>query len=175
VSQSFAYPIALPGRSGPFSADIAFEIAAVAEAARLEVHNFSPVDGRLDHLASVDVTLLSVGTPRRQYALHGPEKLNLLSPRPDEVIHGGTIFVQGAGWTEADVPLTVEIHGEDDVVLDSAEVFIKSEGAGRLGTFEVQLTYQIESPQRGRIIIYEPSDTIPGMVHYLSVIINLRP
>jgi hypothetical protein len=175
ITESIAFLYNLPGNLGPYNFLLEFPTSLVAEAARLEVRNFSRYDGKLDHLASVDVTLLSIGSERIYYALHGPEKLVINAPRQFETLSSGEITVVGAGWVDSDTPLKLEILGFDDEIIGSTEVRLNPDEIGVAGTFEVSLTYSVDAPQRGRIALYEPSSTIPGMIHYTSIIVQLNP
>jgi hypothetical protein len=175
ISESIAFLYNLPGNLGPYNFLFEFSTSMVAEAARLEVHNFSPYDGKLDHMASVEVTLLSIGTDRIYYALHGPEKLVITSPRQFATLSGGLVTVEGAGWVDSDTPLMLEILGSDDEVVSSAEVHLDTNEIGVAGAFETTLSYSVDAPQRGRIALYEPSSILPGMIHYTSIIVQLNP
>jgi hypothetical protein len=175
IMSSIVFLLNIPGNLGPYNSSFEFSTPLVAEAARLEIHNFSHVDGKLDHMASVDLTLLSIGTDRTYYTLHGPEKLVITSPDEFATIAGGQIVIEGAGWTDSDMPLKVEIRNSDDEVVGSADVHINSDQIGVAGTFEVTVPYTIDVPQRGRIALFEPSTTIPGMIHFTSIIVQLNP
>ncbi|HEY44810.1 MAG TPA: hypothetical protein G4O11_12590, partial [Anaerolineae bacterium] len=84
--------------AGRFYGEIPFEIQGVAEAGRLEISMYSYRDGQLSHLSTVDLTLLSVGSPLVHPAFDSPEKLAIFSPREESIIEGGRVVVQGAGW-----------------------------------------------------------------------------
>jgi hypothetical protein len=152
-----------------------FETSLVAESARLEVSIFSKDDTKLDHASSVDLILLSIGAPRSHWTIHGPEQIHIMSPKKYARIEGGVVSVSGVGWTTTETPLQVEVLDREGNVVGSASTFINSGGPGQAGTFEVQVQYQINEAQRGRIAIYEPSTGIPGIIHYASVFVNLRP
>jgi len=175
ISRTIAYLLSLPGNAGPFTIEINFETNLVAEAARLEVGIFSKDDTQLDHVASVDLLLLSIGTPRSHWTIHGPEQIHILSPREYERLQGGVVSVSGVGWTKAEGPLQIEVLDREGNVVGSTSAQINSAGPGQAGTFEIQVQYQISEAQRGRIVVYEPSRDIPGIIHYASVIVNLRP
>jgi hypothetical protein len=151
-----------------------FETSLVAESARLEASIFSKDDTKLDHTSSVDLILLSIGAPRSHWTIHGPEQIHILSPKQYERVEGGVISISGVGWTKNDTPLQVEVLDREGNVVGAASVQIDSGGPGQAGTFEVQVQYQINEAQRGRIVVYERSTDIPGIIHYASVIVNLR-
>jgi hypothetical protein len=167
----FAYP----GNAGRFSAEISFQTPLVAELGRLEVSTFDRRTGRMDHLTTLEITLLSVGAPRIHSALHGSERLTILSPREGAVIEGGRVTVRGAGWTSANTPLTVQLIDRNGEVLAETPVQLNSPEVGQLGTFEVELAYQVAWSQFARIAVFEPSLDLPGFVHYSSLEVYLRP
>ena len=97
------------------------------------------------------------------------------NPREEAEVSGGTVLVRGAGWVDADVPLTVSVvdwHGDE---VGTAQVRLDAPEIGQLGTFEVEVSYQISVPQWGRVAVSEPSTGIPGLIHYSSVQVWLEP
>jgi hypothetical protein len=176
LSEGFSYLLVLPGNAGRFYETVPFDIEELAQAARLEVSTFSPRDRQLSHLATVNLTLLTRGNPQVHPALHGPEKLAIFYPRPEAIVSGGTVLIQGAGWVDADVPLTVTVTDHDGAVLGSTEVRLDADHPGELGQFKVEVAYEASVPQWGRIAVAEPSaGPIPGLIHYNSVEVWLRP
>lgn len=175
ISEVATYLFAIPGNAGPYTTEMEFETPLVAEAARLEVYNLSREDGKPDHMASVNVILLSIGSPLIHYSLHGPEKIHLTQPREFDTLRGGNIVVKGIGWADSNEAFLVDVLDVQGNVVGSSKFTIDAERIGSLGTFEVDAPYRVETSQLGRIAIYEPSPSIPGMIHYTSVIVNLRP
>jgi hypothetical protein len=175
ISRKIAYLLSLPGYSGPFTAEMDFETTLIAEAARLEVSTFSVRDTKLDHIASVDLILLSIGAPLVHWTIHGPEQITILSPREYEMIRGGKVLVKGVGWVNQEGPLHIDVLDREGNVVGTTQVQINSSGPGVTGTFEGEIVYEIDETQLGRIAVYEASQTIPGIIHYTSLIINLMP
>ena len=175
ITESIVYLNNIPGNLGSFFTEIEFTTPMFAEAARLEVHNFSPINGELDHIASVNLTLLSLGTQRTHFVFLGPEKLKIDFPLKGDTIEGGEVNVQGRGWVESDTALRVEIIGAEGVILGSGLVKLNSDEIGVAGTFELSVAYQIDEPQRVRIAVYERSKNVPGIVHYTSISVQLKP
>jgi hypothetical protein len=175
ITSSVAYLLAIPGNAGLFTSEVEFETPLVAEAARLEVSIFGIDDRELDHMASVDVILLSIGSPLVHETIHSPEKLHIYYPETFDTIRGGITQVRGIGWLDTEGPLYIEVLDQDGNVVGATKAEIESEEGGATGAFTAEIQYQIDAPQRGRIAVYEPSDTIPGILHYASVFVNLRP
>ena len=175
ISDQVTYLLVYPGRAGNFVARVEFDTPYVAEAARLEVSTQDPRYGRLAQLASVDLVLLSTGTPRVHPQLEGPEKLAILSPPEGALIQGGVVQVRGAGWAASDQPLTIELLDRDGSPLASQPIWFDSAVIGQAGSFSVDLSYQIPFAQYGRLALSEQSVGIPGTLHYSSVEIWLQP
>ena len=55
------------------------------------------------------------------------------------------------------------------------EVMLEAPAKGRVGTFEVTLTYEVPFPQYARVAVFERGDDIPGITHFSSVEVYLRP
>lgn len=175
LSQGYSYLLVLPGNSGRFYGQVPFDIHLVAEASRLEVAMFNLRDTQLSHLTTVDVTLITEGSALVHPALKGAEKLVLLRPRDETLVEGGTVLVQGAGWVDSDLPLTVQLIDRPGNILGSALVEMDAPGVGEVGTYAVDIPYEIPYPQWVRVAVSESSPDIPGILHYTSVLIWLRP
>jgi hypothetical protein len=176
LSKGKSYLLVLPGNAGRFYSKVPFDIQYVAEAARLEITTYSSRDRQMEHLATVDLILLSTGDPLVHPAIHGPEQLAIFRPRKESIVSGGSVLVQGAGWVNSDTPLTVSVLDRNGEVLGSATAELDAPAIGQLGTFEVEVLYQVSFPQWARIGVSEPStDGIPGLIHFSSVEVWLKP
>jgi hypothetical protein len=175
IAREIAYILALPGNAGPFTSEMYFDTTLIAETARLEASIFSIADTKLDHMASVDLILLSIGAPRVHWTIQGPEQINILSPRQYDTIRGGIATVEGLGWLNVERSLHVDVLDSDGNVVGTSLAAIESEGLGAIGSFNVEVQFQVDEAQLGRIAVYEMSQTIPGIIHYASVIVNIRP
>ncbi|MGH2620543.1 MAG: hypothetical protein ACRDHG_08230 [Anaerolineales bacterium] len=175
ISDQVTYLLVYPGRAGNFVARVEFDTPYVAEAARLEVSTQDPRYGRLAQLASVDLVLLSTGTPRVHPQLDGPEKLAILSPQEGALIQGGVVQVRGAGWAASDQPLTIELLDRNGSPLARQAIWFDSAVIGQAGSFSVDLSYQIPFAQYARLALFEQSVGIPGTLHFSSVEIWLQP
>jgi hypothetical protein len=123
----------------------------------------------------MDLTLLSIGNPQVQHAMDGPEKLTIFSLREESIIEGGRVNVQGAGWVNSDLPLTVEVIDRRGEILGSAQVHLEAPAIGQLGTFQVEVLYETKDSQWARIVVSEHSADIPGLIHLTSVEVWLKP
>ncbi|MBE9478912.1 MAG: hypothetical protein IMY80_03020 [Chloroflexi bacterium] len=175
LSTGYSFLYSFPGRPGLFYIQMPFESQLVAERAWLEVRSFDNYFGMLRHLMTVEVTILSTGSDRIYPAIHGAEKLTIFRPREENVIAGGSVLIQGAGWVDQDVPLQIEIINQAGDVLGSGQVELDAPVVGQLGTFSVEIAYQTSVQQWARIGVYELHDELPGLVHYASVGVWLEP
>jgi hypothetical protein len=175
ITRHFDYLYALPGNLGPYNTEFEFTTPYLAEAARLEVRNYDPVDGKLNHLTSVDLTLLSIGSSRTHYTIQGPEKIKINSPRENEIIDGSSVSVSGIGWPNTDQPLHIEILNTSGEVIGAGLFKFNPHEIGVAAYFEIEVAYEIDAFQVARIAVYEESDSIPGILHYASILVRLRP
>ena len=174
ISERLTYLLVFPGRAGNFVAQLEFQTPRLAEAARLEVYTEDLRYGRVAQLASMDLVLLSRGSQLLHPQIEGPEKLAIFEPRDGAIAQGGLIAVRGAGWVDSDLPLTIELLDRAGQPLASRQVPLVAPEIGQLGTFEVELQYQIPFSQYGRVVVYETSTGIPGLRHYSSVEVWLQ-
>ena len=175
LSKGYSFLYSYPGTPGLFYIKMPFESQFVAERAWLEVRSFDDLFGILQHLTTVEVTILSTGSDRIYPAIHGAEKLTIFQPREEKVISGGSVLIQGAGWVDQDVPLQIEIINLAGDVLGSGQVELDAPAVGQLGTFSVEIAYQTSYQQWARIGVFELHDEVPGLVHYTSVGVWLGP
>lgn len=175
ITDKTTYLLVYPGNAGQFNTTLEFDIPLVAETARLEVSTKSRRDGLLDQLASRELVLLSAGSPVVYPAFDGLEKLTIFSPKDGSLVEGGIIRVQGAGWTDSDLPLTVQLIDRFGEALATREVTLDAPSRGQIGTFEAELAYQIPFAQYAHIVVFERGAVIPGVTHHSSVEVYLKP
>lgn len=170
LSRGWRYLYVLSGNPGRFNGTIYFNIDHVAEEARLEVSTQSWRDRQTTHISTVNLTLLSTGSALVHPARRGTEKLAIFNPRDGKVVSGGVALVQGAGWVDSNTPLSVDIIDYRGESLGSAQVELDAPAVGQLGTFSVEVPYQIDFQQWVHITVSEPSTgSIPGIIHLTSV------
>jgi hypothetical protein len=175
LGQRTTYLYAFDGQTGPISTELSFDIPSVAETARLEVSTEDPRTGRLGHLETVEIILLTAGEPIIYPAIDGPEQLAIFAPLPDSVALGGVLHVDGAGWTLVEQPITVALLDQRGATIASQEVWLEPRGIAVTGAFAVDLSYTIPYSQYGMIAVYEPAPDGSGFLHYTSLEVYLRP
>jgi hypothetical protein len=175
LSEATTYLLANPGRVGRFYGDLAFSIPYVAESGRLEVSVDDLRNGRMSHLATVDLILLSAGEPLIHPGFDGPEKIAILEPKDGAVVSGGLLSVRGAGWVDSDLPVTISLVDRAGNVLGAAEVPVDAPKVGELGTFQATIAYSVGFSQYARVFISEHSPEVSDLVHVSSHEIYLKP
>ena len=174
VSEMTTILFAYPGNAGNFATRLEFDTPAVAENARLEISTDGIRWASLDQLVSVDLVLLSGGYPRIHPVEHGPQKIALLEPRDGSVVEGGLMVVRGAGWTDSELPLTVELLNRSGEALATHQVRLDSLEPGVLGAFELAIPYDIAYSQYVRVVVREQNASPPGLRYFSSVEVWLK-
>jgi len=175
VSELTTILFAYPGNAGNFSTRMEFDTPAVAESARLEISTDGIRWASLDQLVSVDLLLLSEGYPRIHPVEHGPQKIALLEPRDGSVVEGGLMVVRGAGWTDSELPLTLELLNRSGEAIATHQVQLDSLEPGVLGAFELAIPYDIPYAQYVRVVVREQNASPPGLRYFSSVEVWLKP
>jgi hypothetical protein len=166
---------AMPDLAGRIYTELEFQFPWVAQTARLEVRTFSPRNGQMDHLTTRAVVLLTRGTALLYPGLGGAEKIAIFSPRSGALVRGNQVSVRGGGWLDTPGPLVVEVLDRNGQVVGSAITPLSTSRAGEVGSFEVQVPFEIPVSQYGRIAVYEPAISPAGVLHYNSVDVYLQP
>jgi hypothetical protein len=164
---------AMPDLAGRIYTDLAFSFPWVAQTARLEVRTYSTRDGQMDHLTTRTVVLLTTGTALVYPGIGGAEKIAIFSPRANSYVRGSPVTVRGGGWLDTPGPLVVDVLDRDGNVVGSATTPLSTSNLGEVGGFEVQVPYTLDNSQYGRIAVYEPAISPPGILHYSSVDVYL--
>lgn len=175
LSEGYAWLYSYPGTPGIFYTTMPFQISLVAETGWLQVRSFGDRYGNLKHVNTIGVTLLSEGSEKIYPGLHGPEQLAIFTPREEAIVEGGTVHVEGAGWVDHGGPIIIQVLDRSNNVLGSTETEIESPAEGHIGSFSVDVEYDIPYPQWARIGVAEPHPVIDGPSHYSSVEVWLRP
>jgi len=154
--------------------DIDYEIAAVAEAGRLQI---SVVDefNRLVSVTSTDLILLSLG--RADVNPPGDLLENIVIHAPEEkvLIQGGTVRVSGLARLRTSQPMLIELETTDGKIVGTRQVSLTPVPGSTHGTFAIDVPYQVSAPTKARLKIWEPGDRIPGIIYLSSVEVLLGP
>lgn len=162
------------GQRGPFSGELSFEVEEGGPAV-LQVFNSSARDGGLTHLSSVSLRLSPQGQAQIEEAPVGPESINIHEPQAGAALSGGVVQVSGVGRASFEGTLVVEIVNADGETVGQQPLIVEAPAMGEPGPFSAEVSYQVESAQPGRVLVYDPSPAFGGMVHLSSVEVQLQP
>jgi hypothetical protein len=153
--------------------DMDFEIPGAAEAGRLVITT-EDTQGRSLALASVDVLLMSVGDADINPPGDLLEDIIIQEPAKSKFIQGGTVVVSGLARPQDKNSLLVEMIAPDGSHIGPTKLigFAASQDTGYL-PFAVEIPYSVGGPTWVRLVVYENSGRIPGMIHLSSVEILL--
>ncbi|HVN56031.1 MAG TPA: Gmad2 immunoglobulin-like domain-containing protein [Anaerolineaceae bacterium] len=162
-----------PGTRFGIGPDLAFEIPGVAEAARLQVSVFDP-RGRPVAKTSVRLILLSLGDAEINPVDDFQEPFYVTSPRPDDVISGGAVSVQGRMRALNANPIVFELFDEKGQVVGSRQIAPPSTN-GSYQPFSAEIPYSVKQKTSIRLVIRQPDDGIPGDIALSSLTLTLKP
>jgi hypothetical protein len=174
------------GTAGPYSQDVAFAVTA-EQPGRISVFTTSARDGGLEHLSSVEVTLLPGGAPTIEPVAPYTEVHSIALPAPLAEISGGMLHIEGFSEYTFEANLVLVLCGEGgsgapdlvcgtaDNVLAMAPTTIHSPDVGQPGPYSADLSYTVTSRVAARLAVYSASARDGGITHLSSVPIYLNP
>ncbi|HPN52422.1 MAG TPA: hypothetical protein PKW33_12600 [Anaerolineaceae bacterium] len=162
------------GTTMVLSQNVDFEIASVAETARLQV-TMDDEFGRPISLASVDVILLTLGEPQITRPLDDRLAFDFWLPKPDQRVEGGTLLVEGMARPVNDSPIFLDLYASTGKFLGSCQFLLPMKPDNSHSYFEAQIPYQVEEETNARLIIRQQGSRIPGDVVLESVVVTLVP
>jgi hypothetical protein len=154
--------------------DLAFKMAAVAEAGRLVIST-SDAAGRLIALNSVGLVLLSLGEADYNPASAEQQAIVIHQPAPKTLVQGGKVVVSGLAQLSPGGSLTVHLVDEKGNVVGSHPVEGAATQEGGYAPFIVEVPYQVSALTPVRLSVFEGGDTPATMTHLSSVEIMLSP
>ncbi len=156
--------------------EISFEIAAVAETARLSV---STVDkfGRTIALTSLDLILLSFGEDEINPPVYQQEPYIVREPKPDAVITGGTLRLSALARPVNDSALIAELISETGQIIAGSSILVPPPTGDLSHTpFTLQIPYAVTDITPARLTIRQASaNRILGTVALYSQLVVLAP
>jgi hypothetical protein len=165
---------AAAGKQMGLGVEIKYEISAAAETGRLQI-GVEDEQGRLMAQSSVDLILLSLGDPDIALPADQLEDIYIEVPRPNALIQGGQVRVSGLARTRSELPLMIEFQAGDGRIVGTRQIAVETVPGSTHGTFMADVPFTVESPTRVRLVIWEPGDQIPGIVHLSSEELVLSP
>lgn len=156
------------------SQEVEFEIATVAETARLQIA-MDDEFGRPISLASVDVILLTLGEPQLTHPLDDRLAFDFWLPQPEQRVEGGTLLVEGMARPVNDSPIFLDLYSSTGKLLGSYQFLLPLRPDNSHSHFEAQIPYQVDEETNARLIIRQQGSRIPGDVILESVVVTLVP
>jgi hypothetical protein len=152
---------------------LSFQIASVAEAARLQVST-RDAQGRLAALASSDVVLLASGPDEKSATPDDREPFYLTSPTANAVASGGILPIRGYIRPVNHQPVIFELLDDRGVSLGSAS-FTPPADISTYQPIAADLAYSIAAPAWARLTIRQPDVRLPGDAVLSSLLVLLNP
>lgn len=154
--------------------NIGFEIAGVAETARLVI-SVDDEYGRLRALTSEDLILISIGNSDINPSGDLLKPIVIQQPTLKVLVQGGKLVVSGLVRTASDQPLLVELIATDGKVVGSRLAGIAEGPMDAHRLFAAEVSYTVQSPTWVRVTVSERGVRLPGIVQLASVEVLLSP
>jgi hypothetical protein len=174
VAEGSASIEAAIGERGPFAGQLTFDVEEGGPAL-LQVYDSSARDGGMIHLSSVPLTLAPSAPAEVKEAQAEPERIVIESPGAGETLTGGMVQVSGVGWASFEGTLVVEVVDAAGETVGQQPLIVEAPAMGAAGPFSTEVTYQVDQPGPGRVIVYDPSPAFGGLIHLSSVEVQLQP
>lgn len=158
-----------------FITSLEFEMDTVAGAARLEVRASNPTGGQIDHLASVRLTLLSLGPGQVHPVIRGPERITILEPPTGSTLSPGAIDIRGTAWSDSWTPLSIQLSTSSGELIAEGTAVLYAPGLGQLGLYETHLTFQLDTPTDAHLLVCEVTAELLQPIHCASAPLLLSP
>jgi hypothetical protein len=173
VRKLLVYP-ALPKSRVTLVEEIDFQIAAVAETARLSL-SVDDIYGRVTDLASVEVILLSSGDSDLNPSGDLLAPIVVEEPVAEDEVSGGELLVTGLARPSGDQPLMIELISREGKVLGSRMAAVAPGDPGEHRPFAAAVPYQVSASTWALLVVRERGQRIPGTAQLVSLEILLRP
>lgn len=167
---------AYAGRSISIAPEIAFDLTAPAELARLIVSTRDRL-GRISALTSTDLILIQMGEDQIYPSGYDREPYIVRAPLEGQVISGGLLQISALVRPVNENPLIIELLDEQGAVLTSTSLeLIFPTGDLSHTPFDVVLSYTVSQSTNARLVFrQESAGRIPGTVALSSLELTLRP
>ena len=154
--------------------DLDFEIAAAAEAGRLQL-SVEDEFKRTTALNSVPLILLSIGEPDIYPPTDLLAPILIQKPLKKSLVQGGTLLVSGMLRGTADQPVLVRLLTETGGEVGSRLANVAFPPEGSYGTFDVEVPYTLQKPANILVVVTQGDPGINDVIHLTSVQVMLGP
>ena len=151
-----------------------YEINRISELAQLKISTYDQY-GRPVAMKTIDLILLAVGESDINPSPDTLESIVISEPAANQLIQGGSVYVEGLARPEQNPYLLVELIASDSTVVGYQQVAVDIPPDGKHAPFRVEVPYSVDDPTRVRLTIKEIVTRIPGVRNLSSVEVLLSP
>lgn len=155
-------------------ADIDFEIAALAEAGRLQL-SVDDEYGRTISLNSVPLILLSHGDSDITPPIDVLAPIVIQQPLQKSLIQAGSVLVSGLARPKSDYPLQVQLITPDGQIVGHRLAELVTDPGEDYGHFAIEVIYQVDKTTNARIAVSQGESGINDIIHLSSLEVMLSP
>jgi hypothetical protein len=155
-------------------ADIDFEIAAIAEAGRLQL-SVDDEYGRTVSLNSVPLILLSHGDSDITPPIEVLEQIIIQQPVEKSLIQANKVLVSGLARPNSEYPLQVQLIAPDGQIVGHRLADLNTPPGSNYGRFATEVDYQVDKTTNARILVTQGESGINDIIHLSSVEVMLSP
>jgi hypothetical protein len=162
------------GQRGPFEAELDIPLEEERNIF-IQVFSTSARDGGITHLSSVGVMFSPTGPEDIVVRMPEPERIAIFTPGIGDTISGGVAVVEGYGLASFEQTLVVEVYNEDGDLIGQTPVMVDAPDLGFPGPFRAEVSYELDTPGPGRVVVRDTSPAHGDNVHLSSVEVQLEP
>lgn len=165
----------VPWQAARIGRDMEFEFSGAAELGRLII-SVEDVYGRLIDANSVNLILLSTGTPEINPYSALWQRIIIQEPVPKALIQGGTLVVSGrVRPNNPEHALKTMLIDENGQVLGHRLASISIPIPGDYGTFAAEVPYKVSDITPALLVVFEDGGQISEIAHLASLEVILTP
>jgi hypothetical protein len=130
--------------------------------------------GRMEALSTAFLLLLPIGQSEINPPPPAEERANFAIPKPDEIITGGMLLVEGTLKPFNDIPASVAVKVEDENHNTIGERVLTITG-NEYAPFSIQFPYKVTEPTLVRLSVYQTDPRVDGIIYLFSQLVTLAP
>jgi hypothetical protein len=158
----------------PLRVDMDYEVAAAAEAGRLQI-SVEDKQKRITALNSMPLILLSIGEPDLLPAQDPLAPIIIQKPGKRALIQGGKVLVSGLIRGTPEQPVLVRLLNPKGGEVGSRIASLQFPPEGGYGTFQVEVPYTVSQPTDALLVVTQGEAGINDVIHLTSMDVMLAP
>lgn len=162
------------GTRGAFTAEVAFSVNEPTPAF-IQVFSESAMNGTIENLNSVSVTLLPNGTAQIEANSNSLPRIHITSPAMGDAVSGGQFTLEGIGLPSFENTFLVEVVDADGTVITQLPISTDAPDVGQYGRFSTTISYSVTGPTPARVLVQDLSPAFGGPTFVDSITITLEP